>query len=201
MYKAFLFDYDGVYTPGADNDWVYARLARNIDVPFPTAAAWLGEIWVPFLKGTMNEDEVWDFLESQYGKPIGPTQRDIWFTWDELKPHEDMVEEVGRLKAAGYTVGVLSNIFPNTKRTIEAHGGYDQFDLVVTSCDLGYKKPQPEIFQAALRRLNGIKPEEVVFLDDREPNANACEEHGMKGIHVTDHQQAIDDIRALAPDM
>jgi epoxide hydrolase-like predicted phosphatase len=197
MIKAFLFDYDGVYTPGARNDWVFSRLAENLNISFETSASWSEKIWVPFIKGVMTEDEVWEYFESQYGSPIPIEKRDIWFRWDELTPHPDMVETVQSLKADGYVVGVLSNIFPNNKATIQANGGYDGFDVVVTSCDLGFKKPQREIFEYSLSQLPGIQPAEVVFLDDREDNARACEELGMKGIYVKDHGEAIADIKAL----
>lgn len=197
MYKAFLFDYDGVYTPGANNDWVYARLAKNLDISFETSAQWLGEIWVPFLKGAISEDEIWNFLEKKYKSHIEISKRDIWFRWDELTPHPDMVKLVQSLKDDGYTVGVLSNIFPNNKSTIQENGGYSGFDVVITSCDLGFKKPQREIFEYALEQLPGIHPTEVVFLDDREDNAKACEVLGIKGIYVKNHAEAIADIKAL----
>ncbi|HUB93430.1 MAG TPA: HAD family phosphatase [Verrucomicrobiae bacterium] len=197
MIKAFLLDYDGVYTRGANNDWIFARLAENLDIPFETSSAWLQEIWATFLKGKMTEDEVWSFLEAKYGKPIDRSKRDIWFTWEELTPYPDMVKEVRKLKTAGYVVGVLSNIFANNKETIKARGGYNDFDVVVTSCDLGYKKPEPEIFEAVLKQLKGIEPNEVAFLDDREANAKASEAHDMKGIYVQSHQEAIKDIESL----
>lgn len=197
MTKAFLFDYDGVYTPGANNDWVFARLAENLNIPFETAAAWSEQIWIPFIKGSMHEDEVWAFFESEYGKPIPRDKRDIWFRWEELTPHPDMVRLVRLLKNKGYVVGVLSNIFPNNMATIVAHGGYDEFEVIIASCDVGYKKPDKEIFEYALQQLADISASEVVFLDDRERNAKASEAVGMKGIHVTSQAQAIADITAL----
>lgn len=197
MIKAFLFDYDGVYTPGANNDWVYARLAKNLDIPFETSANWCNEFWAPFLKGEVSEDEIWNELEKKYGRPIDSTLRNIWFTWSELTPYPDMVRTVKKLKNDGYIVGVLSNIFPNNKATIEVNGGYNGFDLVVASCDLGFKKPQKQIFEYALAQLPGLVPDEVVFFDDREANAKACEELGMKGVWVKDHNEAIADIKAI----
>ncbi|MCA1806695.1 MAG: HAD family phosphatase [Actinobacteria bacterium] len=198
MTKAFLFDYDGVYTSGANNDWVYSRLAENLGISFEQSAAWLEEIWAPFLKGTMLEDEVWDYLESKYGQAITEDKRDIWFTWEELKPHPGMVKIVKKLKDSGFVVGVLSNIFANNRATIETNGGYDGFDLVVASCDLGYKKPQPEIFEYALSQLSNIQPNEIIFLDDREANAKAAEAHGMKGVYVQNHNATIADIKSIA---
>jgi epoxide hydrolase-like predicted phosphatase len=197
MIKAFLFDYDGVITKGVDNEWVAERLARNIDVPLETASAWMKEIWPAFLRGTITEDEIWEQIEAKHGKKIDASQRDVWFVWDEVKPLPEMIDFVHSLKADGYLVGVLSNVFAVTKKVVEANGGYDAFDLVVTSCDLGFKKPDPDIFQVAMQRLGDIKPEETVFLDDREANAKAAEEHGFTGIYVTSQQDAVRDVKAL----
>lgn len=197
MIRAFLFDYDGVITKGVNNEWVAGRLARNLGISIEAASPWMKDIWPAFLRGTISEDEVWRQIEKKYGKPILPEQRDVWFAWEELEPIPEMLELVRSLKADRHVVGVLSNVFSVNKEVIKSHGGYDVFDLVVTSCDLGLKKPEPEIFRAALRELGDIKPEEVVFLDDRETNTAAAEELGMKGVHVTNQYNAIHDVRVI----
>jgi len=197
MIKAFLFDYDGVITKGVDNEWVAGRLARNLNVTIETTSAWMKDIWTEFLKGTISEKEVWKRIEEKYGKPIDRQQRNIWFMWDEVKPLPEMLKLVRSLKQDGYIVGVLSNVFSVTKDLVNAQSGYDAFDFVVASCDLGHKKPEPEIFQAALEKLGSIKPEETVFLDDREANVEAARKIDMTGIHVSDHEDAIRDVKEL----
>jgi putative hydrolase of the HAD superfamily len=58
------------------------------------------------------------------------------------------------------------------------------FNIVVDSCEVGYRKPDPRIFQKALEFLGGIPPEHAVFLDDYEGNVKAARLLGMHGIVV-----------------
>ncbi len=197
MIKAFLFDYDGVITKGVDNEWVAGRLSRNLGVPIEAASLWMKEIWPGFLRGTIAEDQIWGQIEEKYGSPITESQKDVWFVWKELEPIPEMIELVRSLKNDGYIVGVLSNVFSVTQEVIMAHGGYDAFDFAVTSCDVGFRKPEPDIFHAALRRLESIKPEEVIFLDDREANVTAAEKLGLQSIYVANQDAAIRDIKVL----
>ena len=71
------------------------------------------------------------------------------------------------------------------------------FDVVVDSCEVGARKPEPRYFRLALERI-GIEPEEAVFLDDMESNVAGARAVGIRGIHVTSPDQAIAELeRAL----
>lgn len=197
MTRAFLFDYDGVITEGVKDGTVSDRLAANLNVHKDQASSWLQTIWRPLLKAEITDEQAWQYIEAQYGKPASEQQRDIWFKWEELTPLPEMLELVRSLKVKGYPVGIISNVTVKTAETIRQNGGYDEFDFLVLGCDIGSKKPEPEIFQAALERLGNIEPSEVVFLEDREPNINAASQLGMKTILVTDHAKAIREVLEL----
>ncbi len=198
MIKAILFDYDGVITKGAENERIFGSLAGNLNVPIEQATDWLMEIWRPYLKGQLSEEEVWEHLESKYGKSIAETKRNIWFNWAELMPLPEMIDLIEKLKKLGLAVGVLSNVFKETAAIIERHDGYESFDFKILSYEHGYAKPDEEIFQLALEKLPGFNPSEVVFLDDREKNTIAADELGMIGIYVTNHLDAIKKVKQLA---
>jgi len=72
----------------------------------------------------------------------------------------------------------------------------DVFDVVVHSCRVGLRKPDPAIYRLALDRL-GVQPAEAMFLDDFEAMADAAREVGMHVVHVTEHAAALRDARAL----
>jgi putative hydrolase of the HAD superfamily len=50
------------------------------------------------------------------------------------------------------------------------------------SCELGFAKPDPAYFTAALARI-GARPDECVFIDDRRQNVDAATALGIPGIH------------------
>lgn len=197
MIKALLFDNGGVITAGGGGNELSERLARNLGISADKAYDLLMPVWDDYFKGKISEPELWQHIEQQSGQPIGAAQRDIWNKWEHMQPLPEMIQLVRRLKADGYKVGMLSNVIPNTEHEIREHGGYDDFDFLVLSCDVGYAKPDPEIYQLVLQHLAGIKPSEIVFLDDQERCLVPARAIGMQTVLVESPGQAIADVEAL----
>lgn len=191
MIQVFLFDYDGVITAGVKDGIPAARLAKNLGVSHDEASDLILSIWAPYSTGKMTDTEAWKSIEKHYGRPISSEQRQIWYTWEELEPLPEMIELVRQVRAKGFKAGLLSNVLPVTAQLIREHGGYNEFDFLVLSCEAGARKPDLKVYESALANLPGVAPEEVVFLDDREPCVAGAENIGMKTIHVTDHAKAI----------
>ncbi len=64
-------------------------------------------------------------------------------------------------------LGIISNGPGDVQRKkIEASGFQHYFETIVTSGELGFGKPQPEIFRAALAALD-VKPDEAFHVGDR----------------------------------
>jgi putative hydrolase of the HAD superfamily len=57
----------------------------------------------------------------------------------------------------------------------------DTFDVLVISGEVGIRKPDPEIFHLAARRL-GVAPHDCVFVDDLDRNVMVAQELGMAGV-------------------
>lgn len=97
-----------------------------------------------------------------------------------------------------YKLAVLSNI--NSRERLDLRflpGELDQlFDVVIPSGEVGYIKPQPEIYQIALNKL-GVLPEECVMLDDIEAFCEGARMAGMHAIQFLNNEQAITDLNAL----
>lgn len=55
------------------------------------------------------------------------------------------------------------------------------FDSYVVSYEVGFMKPHPRIYEAALEEA-GTRPEESIFIDDREENTAAAEKIGMQTV-------------------
>lgn len=58
---------------------------------------------------------------------------------------------------------------------------FQSFDPIIFSCDVGLRKPDLEIYEIALDKLE-CKPEECVFIDDKKRNTEGAERLGIKGI-------------------
>ncbi|KAJ7090273.1 HAD-like domain-containing protein [Mycena belliarum] len=114
-------------------------------------------------------------------------------------PH--ILRAIRRIRAAGkHKIIALTNNFArtSTENPIPASElaflGWDKegatpaalrglFDDFCDSSELGSRKPEPAFYRMALDR-NGLRPEEVVFLDDIGINLKAAKELGMETIHV-----------------
>jgi putative hydrolase of the HAD superfamily len=55
----------------------------------------------------------------------------------------------------------------------------------ILSHEIGLRKPDPEIYRAALR-LSGTRPEETVFVDDIRANVDSARKLGINAIRFTD---------------
>jgi putative hydrolase of the HAD superfamily len=74
------------------------------------------------------------------------------------------------LRSRGIKTGLVANSWPDPPRLlradVEAFGLTGQFDVIVFSEEIGFRKPQPEIFLHALAEL-GVDPENAMFVGDR----------------------------------
>ena len=67
------------------------------------------------------------------------------------------------------------------------------FDDVIESSVEGIRKPNPEIYKLACRRIS-VEPEKCLFIDDLGINLKPAKELGMKTIKVLSETQALKDI-------
>ena len=79
-------------------------------------------------------------------------------------------------------VGALNNEARATNDyRFSKFGLRDYFDVALSSCYVGMRKPEPDIYRRALDIL-GRPPQRILFIDDRQENADAAAAAGMKTI-------------------
>jgi len=99
---------------------------------------------------------------------------ELWEAWNlggaflgrELFP--DVLPTLHWLKERGYRLGAVTNrgySGPRFHDEMRDLGLTDLFEATVISCDVGYMKPHPRIFQYALKRM-GVDAEETVMVGD-----------------------------------
>lgn len=110
---------------------------------------------------TMNHDLPWDRLEEL-----------AWLWYEPLSlqatVEPSLPEILGRFAEEGIKLGVISNTFiPGAvlDRHLQQEGLLAFLPTRVYSCDVRYRKPQPEIFRHALKRL-GLTAAETMFVGD-----------------------------------
>lgn len=156
-----------------------------------------GAMWNEFDRSVMPDEEVIATCVAkapQYEKEIHMLFDNIRYIAKEY-PHAQ--EWIKGLKAEGYHVYLLSNYGRTAfEATSKELGFISLVDGMVISYEVKYVKPEPEIYQALFDKYN-LKPEECVFLDDREENIRAAERFGMHGIVVQSKEQADEELRNI----
>jgi len=94
--------------------------------------------------------------------------RHLWEVTLQKLPH--LNEVLSELKNRGYKLGVITNTVTSREEHVRmALRRIDvekYFDVVVTSVDVGFNKPDERIFLTALKAIN-VKPEEAVMVGNR----------------------------------
>ena len=72
---------------------------------------------------------------------------------------------IGRLKNAGKKIGLISNADVMEIIAWPQSPISHLFDSVIFSCDVGYAKPEKEIYDISMRQLN-VEPKDCVFVGD-----------------------------------
>jgi FMN phosphatase YigB (HAD superfamily)/DNA-binding XRE family transcriptional regulator len=121
---------------------------------------------------------------------------------DAIEVIEDMHELVSWV-AENYKVGLLTNIMPGfvdamLRRKLLPNVTYD---AIVDSSIVGAIKPEPAIYERAIK-LAGVDPKEILLIDDSRSNLMAAEKFGWHVMWFDDYrpENSIKNIReALQP--
>ncbi len=82
--------------------------------------------------------------------------------WDQILP--DTRKALDRI-AARYRIAVISNADGKIENVLSRCGIADCFESITDSGIVGFEKPRPEIFDAALRAMNA-RPDESLYVGD-----------------------------------
>lgn len=98
-----------------------------------------------------------------------------------------------------YKTAILSNVISGGLEVrFSKEELADCFDVVISSGDVGYIKPEKEIYVMCAQKL-GVDVGECVFVDDRSKHCEGAQAIGMQAIQYRDLEQLKDDlIKCLA---
>lgn len=91
---------------------------------------------------------------------------DLYVGRDFFTLFPDVVETLGRIRQAGYRLGIVSNWEHRLLTLCEAHGIRDFFDFAIISEVEGFLKPHAELYRRALQRA-GQPAERVLHVGDK----------------------------------
>ena len=106
-----------------------------------------------------------------------------WHSEDEI-PFPDARSTLEALCCKGYKLGIIANQNPGLEKRLENWGLRQYFKVVAASAEIGYAKPDKEIFESAFK-LAGCTAQESVMVGDRLDNdIIPAKSVGMKTVWV-----------------
>ncbi|KAB8232659.1 60S ribosomal uL18 domain-containing protein [Aspergillus alliaceus] len=136
--------------------------------------------------------------------------------WEMMRisrtPDPYMAPALRKLKASGkFILGALSNtvVFPDGHPyNVDESGVKGHFDFFISSAHTGLRKPDPKIYQFAIREMNRLAGEkglgevgasDVVFFDDIGENLKGAKKAGMRTVkvHLGRTQDAVKELERL----
>ncbi len=183
MVKAILIDFFGVVFPDTLNAWVaHHNIAQTKEIHDISVEADLGQI---------STDEFFAKIGATAGISAQQT-KDEFKQFEGPRPH--VVSLIERLGENHHIVLVSNSASEYLHDQLERYDLRRLYDAVVISAEFGDMKPNPPIYQEALR-LSGAHAGEALFFDDRPVNTRAAEALGIHSIVFESVQQMEQDLR------
>ena len=205
--EAVVSDFGGVLTTPLMNSFLALQDAHGVGPEdfgkAMNAAEAAGDGENPLFKlerGDITEPEFLDLLRDGFEAVVGHRPelhrfREVFFA--ALDPNEPMIELMRELKVSGKRMAMLTNNVQEWEPLWRTMLPVDEiFELVIDSGWVGYRKPEPQIYEITAERL-GLPASACLLVDDLEVNCDAARELGFTAVHYREPEQAIAEVRAL----
>lgn len=118
----------------------------------------------------------WDWAEETTGLERRELERISWDTINKIYEvrEADIFSKLPKLKFA-----TASNHISMIKDWLRKEGIYDKFFCHVVSEDIHCMKPSSKFYEVLIERL-GEKPEDILFVDDKEDNIEGAKRLGLR---------------------
>ena len=150
-----------------------------------------------FERGKIGLDEYLDRTVFYRTRPFSKDDfKNYMFTLSQ--PSEEVLSMARTLAGSGkYLMGTINNESRELNLyRIEKFGMRSIFSLFVSSCFVGLRKPEPDIYRLALE-ITQKRPEECCFIDDRALNLEVAQRMGMHTIEMDDAAQLRSELQKL----
>lgn len=111
------------------------------------------------------------------------------------KVNEGLVERIKKLKPH-YKIALISNHPSLLREKLHKQNLIELFDEIIISGEVGYQKPESEIFMILCERLK-IVPQELLFIDDSKKSLEGANDIGYTPILYHSNEQLEQELKEL----
>ena len=185
MIKAVIFDVDGTLIDSVDfhaEAWRKAFKKFGKDIPFYELRRQVGKGGDTFLPVFILQKEI-----KEFGKAVEEARGEIFKKefLDKVKPFPKVRQLFLKLKQDGKRIVLASSASEEEVAAYKKIARVEDLIEEETSTDDAKKsKPEPDIFQAALRKLKNVKASEAVVVGDTCYDVEAAVKAKIKSVGV-----------------
>ncbi len=180
MIKVILFDLGGVLFTNGTKKFNEAIASRyNLDKEF-VKDVMDGEIGSKYREAKITRDEFWKYFLDKLRIQEDPDKLEKeWISYyDLIEGTRDIILELSRK----YKVYYLSdNVKERVDKLDERFSFLQWFKDGIFSHDVGVRKPNPQIYTFAVKKV-GVLPEEILFVDDKTSSLAPANQMGIQTI-------------------
>jgi len=150
-----------------------------------------------FERGKISLDEYLDRTIFYRSRPFTRDEfRQFMFALSQPKSDElALAQELSRSRK--YLMSTINNESRELNLyRIEKFGLREIFDIFISSCFVGLRKPEKDIYRVALEVTQKV-PAQCCFIDDRDLNLESAEKLGMQTIRMQTAEQLRQELRKL----
>ena len=182
--RAVIFDYGMVLT-GAPVAEAHDAMLRITGLPHDRFEALYWADRHAYDEGKLTGLEFWRKIVSDASLNLDPKAIDDLNSWDArmwTTQNPVMLAWQQNLKQHGLLTAILSNMGDSVLENMQREFDWlSNFDVLLWSFQLKMAKPDPAIYHHALEKL-GTRPEETLFIDDKNVNIEAARALGINAI-------------------
>ena len=200
--RAVVFDYGMVLT-GPPEPKAHSELVRITGLTSDRLDHFYWADRHAFDEGKLNGLDYWRKVTGDAGLALDDEAIEALSLWDArmwTTQNDAMLSWQQVLKQRGILTAILSNmgdtVLANMQRELL---WLDRFDVQVWSYQLRMAKPDLAIYEYVLQQL-GTRPDETLFLDDKQVNIDAANAVGMRAVLFTDVDHLRADLLAMGLD-
>ncbi len=195
--KAIVFDIGGVlqinFSKRKNKDQTHVsgvheiiakKLGTSIDQYFDA----IDSSYVKSMEGKISEKKLLETFSKNLKTPKEKIKKLYYFAYKKrFKLNKPLLRLALKLKEEGYKISILSDQWHLSKKAHVPKKFYLYFKPLLLSCDVGFRKPNEEVYRLLLKKLK-LLPKNILFIDNQIWNVLAAEEQGMNTILFKDNK-------------
>jgi HAD superfamily hydrolase (TIGR01509 family) len=196
MIKAIAFDYGGVIEMSEGD--VINEIIECLKI---TQEIWKQK-YFEFVNLSNSGEKSWEDVVILTCLELGASSKQISEINSIMLNHEktkylnsDLIELIAVLKRK-FRIALVSNYTSSLRQRLVRQNIMSLFDTIIISGEVGYQKPDPNIFYKLIESLN-VKSNELIFIDDSNKSLANAKEIGYFPILFLNNDQLKHDLKSL----